>query len=416
MTRDRFDVAIVGGGIVGLATALQIAEAMPDVKVLVLEKEKDLASHQSAHNSGVIHRGLYYRPGSVKARTAVSGSRQMVEFCQHHQIPYELCGQVVVATHTGQVPALNELWRRGNVNGVSGLKQISAEELREIEPHAYGVAAIHNPAEGITDYRAVARKYAELFVGLGGEIRVGCKVTGLKSSPGDIMIRTETAPVFCRQLINCAGLYSDRVAAMAGQQLKMQIIPFRGEYYEIKPERSHLVRGLIYPVPDPTLPFLGLHFTKRIQGGIEAGPNAVLAFKREGYRRSSFDAQEAWEILSFPGIWRMGAKHWRHGLGEYQRSFSKRSFHSALQQLVPELALDDIEFGGAGVRAQALDNQGNLLDDFVFVAEQDVIHVCNVPSPAATASLAIGQAILQTAAEAFKWRLQPQAASSCLPV
>ena len=389
------DLAIIGGGIVGLATALQTIRRYPRIRLAVLEKEPALAQHQSGHNSGVIHSGIYYKPGSLKAKNCVAGAAAMVDFCREHGLPYEICGKVVVATVQTELPGLEELMRRGTANGVPGLEMIGPERLREMEPHCAGIAALHVPGTGITNYALVARKYAELVQAAGGEIRTNCQVHALTQSSSQLVLRTSLGDIKAKRVINCAGLHSDRIMRMCGEKNGIQIIPFRGEYYELIPSRRSLVRNLIYPVADPRFPFLGVHFTRRITGGIEAGPNAVLALKREGYRKTDFNLRDALESAAFPGFWRMSAKYWRSGLGEYYRSLNKQAFTRALQKLVPEIQASDLEPAGAGVRAQALDKSGRLLDDFAIVRSKQMIHVCNVPSPAATASSIIGKQIAE---------------------
>lgn len=394
----KFDLVIIGGGIVGLATALEAVRNFRGERIAVLEKERTIARHQSGHNSGVIHSGIYYKPGSLKAKNCVAGAAAMVEFCREHSIPFDMCGKVVVATEQSEMSGLQELMRRGTANGVPGLAMIGVERLRELEPHCTGIAALHVPGTGITDYAAVAKKYAELVEAAGGHILTQCKVQGIKRSFREMVIETTRGAVQADFAINCAGLHSDRIMRLAGDAQGLKIIPFRGEYYEIVPGRRKLVRNLIYPVADPRFPFLGVHFTRRISGGIEAGPNAVLALKREGYRKTDFNMKDALETAMFPGFWRMAAKYWRSGVGEYYRSLNKQAFTRALQKLVPEIEAADLVPAGAGVRAQALDAHGALLDDFCIVRSERMIHVCNVPSPAATASLVIGKQIIETAA------------------
>jgi len=397
---SQFDVVIVGGGIVGLATALQSVRSDPRIRLAVVEKENAIARHQSGHNSGVIHSGIYYKPGSLKAKNCVAGAARMVEFCREHSIPYDICGKVVVATDESERAGLEELKRRGIANGVPGLETISVERLREIEPNCTGIAAMLVPGTGITDYAVVARKYAELIQNAGGQILTSCEVRQIASTSSELVLETTRGAIKSTRMINCSGLQSDRVMRLAGDHTTLKIVPFRGEYYEILPARRHLVRNLIYPVADPRFPFLGVHFTRRISGGIEAGPNAVLALKREGYRKTDFNMRDAVETALFPGFWRMAIKYWRSGLGEYYRSLNKQAFTRALQKLVPAIQASDLEPAGAGVRAQALDPTGRLIDDFVIVKSKRMIHVCNVPSPAATASLVIGQQIVEMAREA----------------
>ena len=388
----KVELVIIGGGIVGLATALEAVRR--NRRVAVLEKEGAIACHQTGHNSGVIHSGIYYKPGSLKAKNCVAGAAAMVAFCREHGVPFDLCGKVVVATAESELPGLNELMRRGTANGVPGLVMITPDRLRELEPHCTGIAALHVPGTGITDYAAVAKKYAELIHSAGGQILTNCQVKGVKRNGGSIVLETGLGVVQADFAINCAGLHSDRVMRLAGDSQGLQIVPFRGEYYEIIHDRRKLVRNLIYPVADPRFPFLGVHFTRRITGGIEAGPNAVLALKREGYRKTDVNLKDALEIAAFPGFWRMAAKYWWNGFGEYYRSLNKHAFTRALQKLVPEIQASDLEPAGSGVRAQALDGHGSLLDDFSIVRSERMIHVCNVPSPAATASLIIGRQIM----------------------
>ena len=396
-TSDRdCDVAIIGAGIVGLACGLELTRKIPSLKIIVLDKENEIASHQTGHNSGVIHSGLYYKPGSLKARLCVEGSAAMVRFCQEHGIPHEICGKIIVATDESEIPGLNELLRRGRANGVSGLRELNPEQIREIEPYAKGVRGIHVPSTGITDFKLVAAKYRELIAEANSEVLTGFDVEGIARDGHATVLETGSGTVRARFVINCAGLNSDRVAKLAGADHGLRIVPFRGEYFELVPSMHHLVHGLIYPVADPSFPFLGVHFTRRIQGGVEAGPNAVLSFQREGYRRTSFNFADTLSTVMFPGFWKMAARHWESGLGEIYRSWNKRAFTRALQKLLPALTEQDLQPGGSGVRAQALDRSGKLLDDFYFIYQDRILHVCNVPSPAATASLVIGREIVST--------------------
>jgi L-2-hydroxyglutarate oxidase len=394
----RMRATVVGGGIVGLATAYRLQQRLPGVRVTILEKEQQIALHQSSHNSGVLHCGLYYKPGSYRARLAVRGIRQMVEFCRQHGIQHEVCGKVVVAASADEAPRLHALLERGCQNGLTGLRLLSGEELREIEPHAGGVQALHVPQEGIADYPAVCRTLASLVQQQGGEIVTGARVTSLHRDAGGWRVIHSAGETSCDFLITCAGLHSDRVAELAGQKRAVRIVPFRGEYYLIRPERQFLVRNLIYPVADPRFPFLGVHFTRRVLGGIEAGPNAVLAFAREGYSKRDVDLADLADALAFPGLWRFLAKYGRTCWEEIRRSFSRELFCRSLQRLVPEIQTDDLIPGGSGVRAQAMSPEGSLVDDFHFLRGRRELHVVNAPSPAATSSLAIGEEVAGMAA------------------
>jgi L-2-hydroxyglutarate oxidase len=397
MADRSFDMIVIGAGIVGLATALEATRRFPGVRLAVLEKEAHVAAHQTGHNSGVIHSGLYYRPGSQKAKLCVEGATLMVRFCREHSLPYNVCGKVVVATSDAEIPALDELHRRGTANGVPGLEMIGPERLREIEPQAAGVRALWVPTTGITDFAAVARKYVELIEAAGGKVLVAVEVMGIRRAE-ETVVETRAGAFRAKTVVNCAGLYSDRIALMAEADPGVRIIPFRGEYYQLAESRRDLVRGLIYPVPDPALPFLGVHFTLRVDGSVEAGPNAVLALRREGYRKTDFSAGELASALAFPGFWKMAKRLWRNGVGEYYRSLSKAAFTRALQKLVPEIREEDLSPGGSGVRAQAVDATGKLVDDFCFARSEGMVHVLNVPSPAATASLVIGREIVNIVA------------------
>lgn len=399
-----YDFAIIGGGIVGLATGLKLLERNPSLRLCVIEKEAAVAVHQTGNNSGVIHSGLYYKPGSAKAKTCVEGARRMVDFCIQHSIPLHICGKIVVAINEEQLPALAELLRRGQANGVPGIEEIGPERMREIEPHASGIKALWVPGTGIVDYPAVAGKYAELITAHGGEVRTSTRVTGIhpNNKPqsiqhsnycDEIILSTTKGEIQARHIINCGGLHSDRIATLSGAKPDAKIVPFRGEYYKLIPSQISLVKGLIYPVPDPRFPFLGVHFTRMIGGGVEAGPNAVLALKREGYAKTSFSLRDSIETLTYPGFWRMARKHWRMGMEEIHRSLSKKAFVHALQNLIPEIRVEHLQDGGAGVRAQALLPDGAMLDDFKIVRSGRAIHVLNAPSPAATASLCIGEQI-----------------------
>jgi L-2-hydroxyglutarate oxidase len=399
--RDKaFDVAVIGGGIVGTATAMAILRRRT-LSLAVLEKEARLAAHQTGNNSGVIHSGLYYKPGSLKARNCTTGREALYRFCAEHGIPAERCGKVVVATRQEQLPVLDELARRGEANGLTGLRRLAAEEIKELEPHAAGVAGLFVPQTGIVDYVRVTEAYGKEIRELGGEIVLDAALGGVVRDGSQLVLETGAGEVRCRNLVNCAGLHSDRVASLAGAPPGVRIIPFRGEYYTLRPERHDLVRNLIYPVPDPEFPFLGVHFTRMIGGGVEAGPNAVLAFKREGYTRWSFSLRDTLRTFGFAGFWRMVRSYWRMGLGEMWRSWNKGAFVHALQALMPEITAADLVRGGAGVRAQALDPGGKLVDDFRIVEAEHQIHVLNAPSPAATASLAIGEGIAELALKSF---------------
>lgn len=402
MTAQQYSVIVIGGGIVGLSTAMALATGDPPVPPLLLEKEPALAAHQTGHNSGVIHSGIYYKPGSLKARFTVQGAREVVEFARAHGIAHEICGKVVVATRPEELPRLEELHRRGIANGTPGLEMIGPEALRELEPHAAGLRALRVASTGIIDYPAVARAYADEVRRHGGEVRTGVRVLRIRRDGGDWLVETTAGTERTRRLINCAGLHSDAIARLAGTPPPVRIVPFRGEYYELVRERESLVKALIYPVPDPAFPFLGVHFTRMVGGGVEAGPNAVLSFKREGYRRTDFDARDAWDTLSYPGFWRLARKYWRTGAGEFHRSFSKAAFVRALQRLLPDLREADLHPAAAGVRAQAIDPQGGLVDDFSIQAIGGIVHVLNAPSPAATASLPIGRAIADEARRHFE--------------
>ena len=398
---ERFDVAVVGGGILGLATARALVGAHPALRLVILEKEARLASHQTGHNSGVIHSGIYYKPGSYKARLCVEGARLMKEFCAEHGIPVDPIGKVIVATSEAELPRLQTLFERGTANGVQGLSLIDQDRLREIEPHAAALRAIHSPTTSIVDYGEVAQALARELLTRGAVIRTGARVSAIHPNGDGFDLSTASGPVGARRIVNCAGLYSDVVARLAGARPGVRIIPFRGEYYMIRPERHDLVRGLIYPVPDPEFPFLGVHFTRTVHGEVEAGPNAVLAFAREGYRFGRIHPRELLGTLGYRGFWSMARRYWRTGSYEMYRSFSKAAFVEALRRLLPEIGPADITPGGAGVRAQAVAEDGSLVDDFRIVQSPGAVHVLNAPSPAATASLAIGRHIAALATEAF---------------
>ncbi|MEA2604750.1 MAG: (S)-2-hydroxyglutarate dehydrogenase [Acidobacteriota bacterium] len=393
------DVAVVGGGLVGLAAAMALAGR--GLTVTVLEAEDRVAVHQSGHNSGVVHSGLYYKPGSLKARLCVAGARALDRFCAEEGIAYQRCGKLVVALHPEELPRLEELERRGTANGLQGVRRLPAGEIRDVEPHAAGIAALHVPETAITDYPAVARAYAHRVKDRGGRVVTSARVTGVRRDGPGLVVETERGAFAASFLVNCAGLQSDRVARLCGAEPGVRIFPFRGEYYELAPERCGLVRGLIYPVPDPRFPFLGVHLTRKLDGGIEAGPNAVLALKREGYRWRDVSLRDAAGTASWPGFWRLAARYWRTGAYEVRRSLLKGAFVRDLQRLVPEIRPADLHRAGSGVRAQALDAKGGLVDDFRIVRSERAVHVLNAPSPAATASIPIGEEIAAMAAEAL---------------
>jgi len=401
MPDQRFDVVVIGGGIVGLATALQFGRAFPRLRLLLVEKEDGVARHQSGHNSGVIHSGIYYKPGSLKAKLCVEGAAAMTAFCREHGIAVEICGKLIVATTEEELPRLKSLLERGQANGIAGLKLLSREQAREIEPHCGGVGWLQVPGTGITDYPAVCEKYAALITAQGGTVSTGTRVTGIARSSGDIVLETTRGSFAAKYGINCGGLHSDRLSGMAGEKTEVKIVPFRGEYYDLVKEREYLVRNLIYPVPDLRFPFLGVHFTRRVHGGIDAGPNAVLALKREGYRRTDFSLQDVASTLAYSGFWNMARKYWRSGAGEVYRSLHKPAMVRAMQALLPEITAADVVADGSGVRATAVSRDGSLVDDFQFACSNNMLHVWNVVSPAATASLPIGREIVRIAREGF---------------
>ncbi len=395
-----YDICIIGGGIVGLATAKALSEQY-DIHLAVLEAEPQLASHQTGHNSGVIHSGLYYRPGSLKAQTCTTGREALYQFCRKHDIPHEKCGKVVVAATEEELPQLNELERRGRANGLEGIHRLDADGILEHEPHVRGVEGLFVEETGIVDFVEVSYKLADLTQQHKGTILTDSCVHECSTSGPSITLRTESGIIDTKHVINCAGLQSDRVAKLCGVKPDIRIIPFRGEYYQLKPESTSLVKGLIYPVPDPSFPFLGVHFTRTIDGEVEAGPNAVLSFKREGYSKYSFSLHDTFDFLTYGGFWKLISQYWRTGFGEMYRSISKRVFVSALQKLIPEIEPGDVESGKSGVRAQALGPEGNLIDDFHIMEAENMIHVLNAPSPAATASLRIGERIADMAEQRF---------------
>ena len=389
-----YDITVIGGGIVGTATALSILKEKK-LRLLLIDKENSLAAHQTGNNSGVIHSGLYYKPGSLKATNCAVGREMMYSYCKEHNLPYDKCGKIVVATTAEEIPALNLLEERGIANGLNGLRRLTAEEIKEHEPYANGIDGLFVPQTGIVDYVAVTNKYAELINADGGEIKLNSKVNSVAKDRNEFVLSTQSEEYRTRFIVNCAGLQSDRIAKLCGVNPGLQIIPFRGEYYTIKKEKQYLVKNLIYPVPDIKFPFLGVHFTRMINGKVEAGPNAVLAFKREGYSKTDFSLQDLMEMGLYPGFWKMASKFYKMGIQEFRRSFSKELFVKSLQKLIPEIRSEDIEVGGSGIRAQALEQNGKLVDDFRIIEAMGMIHVLNAPSPAATASLSIGKTIAE---------------------
>ena len=390
---------IIGAGIVGLATALKLNEKLPKAKITILEKENDVSKHQTGNNSGVIHSGIYYKPGSLKAKNCVSGYKMLLKFCDENNIKYNLCGKVVVATNESETEYLQTLFKRGVENGLKNLKVLNEAELKEIEPNVKGIAGIYVPQTGIIDYKVVSQKMKEILISKGVEIKFNEEVMGIEKQNSHQIIKTKTNNYETDFVISCAGLQSDRVALFTETELNVRIIPFRGEYYKLKDSSKHLVKTLIYPVPDPNFPFLGVHFTNLIDGGVEAGPNAVFSFKREGYNRTSFNLKDTFQSLTWIGFLIVAKKYWQTGMGEFYRSFSKKAFVKALQKLIPQISESDLSKGGAGVRAQACDKNGTLVDDFYLIENENIIHILNAPSPAATASLAIGNFIAEKVVE-----------------
>lgn len=400
LEQNIYDVAVIGGGIVGTATAMSLQE-LGFKSVIVLEAENKLAAHQTGNNSGVIHSGLYYKPGSLKAKNCVLGRELMYKFCEQYNIKYERCGKLVVATKKEETALLKVLEDRGKANGLKGIRKLKSNELKEYEPHVMGLEGLHIQETGIVDYNQVTEMYAKIILENGGEVKTNSKFLRLNADNNLLVLETTSGEYKAKFLVNCAGLYSDKVAKICGINPCLQIIPFRGEYYKLKKEKEHLVKNLIYPVPDPQFPFLGVHFTRMIKGEVEAGPNAVLAFKREGYSHKDFSFTDILELVSYSGFWKMAAKYYKMGLGEFYRSLNKKAFVKALQKLIPEIQEDDLIKGGAGVRAQAVDLNGNLIDDFRIVEAEKMIHVLNAPSPAATASISIGRTIANLVSKNF---------------
>ncbi len=395
----QYDITIIGAGIVGLATAYQLSEQQPGLKICVVEKENRLTPHQTSHNSGVIHSGVYYQPGGDKALNCSKGYRYLLDFCDKHEVPYDLCGKVIVATKEEQRPLLDDIFQRGLANGLQGIRKIGPEETHDMEPHVQVVEAIHVPQSGIIDYAELARKYWELTEAKGGVAMLGQSVEHIHRYSDEIIVVTPQQRIRTKVLVTCAGLYSDKVAKMTGQAIDFKVLPFRGEYYLLNDDKKYLVNNLIYPVPNPAFPFLGVHSTPRIDGRIELGPNAVLAFQREGYNRWQVDWSELWETVSYSGFRQIATKFWKTGLEEQFRSFSKKAFVKAIQELIPDVQMSDVQRGGSGVRAQACDANGNLLDDFLILEQARIVNVCNAPSPAATSSLAIGETVAGKALE-----------------
>jgi L-2-hydroxyglutarate oxidase len=396
-----YDISVIGSGIVGLASALKILERKPGLKIQIIDKEAGPAFHQTGHNSGVIHSGLYYKPGSLKTTNCIHGYSLLLKFCDEYEVPYELCGKIIVATAESQLKTLETLYERGVQNGLQNLRKLSAEEVKEFEPHASGVRGLHVPQTGIIDFKKVAEKMLELIQKIGCDVHYSEPVKKIVKQSGGNLIITPKNTYRSRLIVNCAGLHSDRIARMTGVAPTFKIIPFRGEYYKIKKEKRHLVKNLIYPVPDPAFPFLGVHFTRMINGGVEAGPNAVLALAREGYKKTNVNIRDIVESLTWPGFQKVAMKYWKTGLGEIHRSFSKKAFTDALRVLLPQIELEDLEPGGSGVRAQACDRDGGLIDDFLIIENDFAVNVCNAPSPAATSSLSIGETIAKIAIQRF---------------
>jgi L-2-hydroxyglutarate oxidase len=389
-----YDFAIVGGGIVGLSVGMALTERCPDARIIVIEKEDHWAAHQTGHNSGVIHSGIYYKPGSLKARFAIEGARLIPEFCEEHGITYDVCGKIIVATEDWELPQLENLYKRGGEHGLP-IRKLLPEQIREIEPHCTGLAGIEVKSTGIADYKKVAATYAKLIRKGGGELKLGCRVIDIKHTADGVVLETTHGDIQAKLLVNCAGLQCDRVAIMDKVDPQAKIVPFRGEYYELRPDRRHLVKNLIYPVPNPAFPFLGVHFTRMADGNIHCGPNAVLALKREGYTWGDVSFADMWDSLTYKGFWNLAKKHFADGMKEVYRSFSKKAFTRTLQRLIPEVQEDDLVPSHAGVRAQALMPDGKMIDDFLIVRGEKSVHVCNAPSPAATASIPIGRAVVE---------------------
>lgn len=402
MQQNSYDVIVIGAGIVGLATVLHLLQKDPSLKILVLEKESRIARHQTGNNSGVIHSGIYYKPGSLRAVNCLRGYKMLLEFCDAERIPYDICGKIIVATQEEEIPRLQNIHQRGMENGLAGLELLDEKAIRETEPHCAGIKGVYVPQTGIIDYTAVSEKYAQKIKALNGTISLNQKVIDIRNDPDEIKVISQNNTYTTKQLINCAGLYSDKIAKLTNDNIAVKIVPFRGEYFTLKKEKEYLVKNLIYPVPNPDFPFLGVHFTRFIQGGVEAGPNAVLAYAREGYRKSDIVWSEFFESVFYKGFIKMAFRNWRTGIGEMHRSYSKKAFTTALQRLIPELQMDDLITGEAGVRASAMDSSGNVVDDFIIEQQGNIIHVLNTPSPAATASLSIGLTIAEMALKQLK--------------
>ncbi len=401
MIDRQYDVVVVGGGIIGLATSMKLTQDFPNLKVAVLEKEKEVAQHQTGHNSGVIHAGIYYAPGSQKANFCSTGGKLLRDFCDEYGIAYDMCGKLIVATDDSEVPQLEELFKRGTENGAQGLRMVNQEEIKDIEPYSAGVKAILSPNTGIIDYFEVSQAYATRMRENGGDLLTNVEVISIENKDNLLYINTTSGTVVAKYVLNCAGLHADTVARMMGVDVGVKIVPFRGEYFSIIPEKEHMVKGLIYPVPDPSMPFLGVHFTRRINGSVEAGPNAVLAFAREGYKKTDVNLKDILGTLSYSGFWKMSAKYWKVGMHEQYRSLVKGVFVKSLQKLMPEITGDDLGDPGAGVRAQVIDSNGGLLQDFAIEASANAIHVLSAPSPGATSSLTISEYIVDLAQESF---------------